>query len=149
MTRIEKQTIIGRPAEDVRRFARDWRNIPRYFDYIHSVEPLTEKTEGLGAKLLVKLTFLGRRMTSVWEVAEYDERTGWTFTTPLMGIVARKHWRFEPVGESTRVTFVLEYDPKPPVVAPLMDLLILRRKWVQICERGMRNLKRIIEAEPK
>jgi ribosome-associated toxin RatA of RatAB toxin-antitoxin module len=65
-----------------------------------------------------------------------------------MGIVARKQWRFEPVGESTRVSFTLEYDPKPPVIAPLADVLLMRRKWDQIYERGMQNLKRVIEAEP-
>jgi uncharacterized membrane protein len=148
MTRIEKQIVVARPQEDVLRFTRDWRTIPRYLDYIQEVKPLTENTEGKGARYLVHLTFLGRKMTSEWETIEYDERNGWTFTAPLMGIVARKYWRFEPVGESTRVTFALEYDPKPPVVAPLADALLLRRKWDQIYERGMHNLKRIIEAEP-
>ncbi len=148
MTRIEKQIVVERPAEDVLRFARDWRTIPRYLDYIQEVKPLTEVTAGKGAKYLVNLTYLGRKMTSEWETIEYDERKGWTFAAPLMGIVARKHWRFEPMGESTRVSFALEYDPKPPVIAPLADAILLRRKWDQIYERGMENLKRVIEAEP-
>jgi len=148
MTRIEKQIVVERPTEDVLRFTRDWRTIPRYLDYIQEVKPLTENAEGLGAKLLVELTFLGRNMTSEWETVQYDANEGWTFTAPLMGIVARKHWRFEPVGESTRISFMLEYDPKPPVVAPLVDVLLLRRKWNQIYERGLQNLKRIIETEP-
>ena len=148
MTRIEKQIVVERPTEDIVRFTRDWRTIPRYLDYIQEVEPLTENTAGKGAKYLVHLTYLGRKMTSEWETIEYDEGKGWTFAAPLMGIVAQKHWRFEPVGESTRVSFTLEYDPKPPVVAPLLDVLLLRRRWDQIYERGMQNLKRIIETEP-
>ncbi len=147
MTRIEKQAVVAKPAEDVLRFARDWRTIPRYLDYIQEVKPLTEITAGKGARYLVHLTYLGRKMTSEWETIEYDEHKGWTFAAPLMGIVARKHWRFEPVGESTRVSFALEYDPKPPVIAPLMDALLLRRKWDQIYERGMQNLKRVVETE--
>ena len=67
MTRIEKQIVVARPTEDVLRFTRDWRNIPRYLDYIQSVKPLTENPEGVGAKLLVNLTFLSRKMTSEWE----------------------------------------------------------------------------------
>lgn len=148
MTRIEKQVVVDRPTEDVLRFAKDWRTIPSYLDYIQEVRPLTEHAEGKGARYLVHLTYLGRKMTSEWETIEYDENAGWTFTAPLMGIVARKRWRFEPVGDSTRVSFVLEYDPKPPVVAPLADALLLRRKWSQIYERGMQNLKRTIESEP-
>lgn len=148
MTRVEKQITVARPTEDVLRFACDWRTIPRYLDYIREVKPLTENTEGKGARYLVHLTYLGRKMTSEWETIEYDQQKGWVFTAPLMGIVARKHWHFEPVGESTRVSFALEYDPKPPVIAPLLDALLLRRKWDQIYERGLQNLKRIIEAEP-
>ena len=148
MTRIEKAVIINRPVEQVLRFARDWHNIPRYLDYIQSVEPLTENSEGLGAKLLVHLTFLGRRMTSEWETVEYDPAGGWKIKAPLMGVVPSKQWRFEPAGDSTRVSFTLEYDPKPPVVAPLVDALLFRRKWGQIYERGMGNLKRLLEAEP-
>ncbi len=147
MTRIEKQIVVARPTEDVLRFARDWRTIPRYLDYIQEVKPLTENTEGVGARLLVNLTFRGRKMSSEWETVRYDADEGWTFKAPLMGVEALKHWRFEPVGESTRVSFTLEYDPKPPIIAPLVDALLYRRKWDQIYERGMQNLKRIIEAE--
>jgi len=148
MTRIEKQIVVARPTEDVLRFARDWHTIPRYLDYIQDVKPLTEITLGKGAKYLVHLTYLGRKMTSEWETIEYDKDQGWTFTALLMGIVARKYWRFDPVGDSTRVSFALEYDPKPPVIAPLADALLFRRKWDQIYQRGLQNLKRVIEAEP-
>jgi uncharacterized membrane protein len=148
MTRIYKQIVIRRPMGEVLTFARDWRNIPRYLDYIQSVRALTEKTEGAGARLSVNLTFLGRRMTSEWETVEYDESEGWTFKAPLMGVEARKHWHFEPVDGSTKVSFTLDYDPKPPVFAPLVDALLFRRKWDQIYDRGLQNLKRIVEAEP-
>lgn len=148
MTRIDKQVVIQRPVEEVLRFTRDWRNIPKYLDYIQSVKPLTENTEGKGAKLLVDLTFLRRKMTSEWETVEYNADEGWTFKAPLMGIEALKHWRFEPVGESTRVSFVLEYEPKPAVIAPLIDTLLFRRKWDQIYERGMQDLKRVVESGP-
>jgi uncharacterized membrane protein len=148
MTRIEKQVVIAKPMEDVLRFARDWRNIPRYLDYIQEVKPLTELTEGKGARLSVNLTFLGRKMTSVWETMEYNKDEGWTFKAPLMGIEARKRWHFEPVGESTRASFTLEYRPKPAVIAPLADVLLSRRRWDELYERGMQNLKRIVESEP-
>ena len=148
MTRIDKQVVIKRPMEEVLRFTGDWRNIPRYLDYIQSVKPLTENAEGLGAKVLVNLTFLGRKMSSEWETVEYNADEGWTFKAPLMGVEALKHWRFEPVGESTRASFSLQYDPKPPLIAPLFDALLFRRKWDQIYERGMQNLKRILESEP-
>jgi uncharacterized membrane protein len=152
VTKIEKQIIIARPKEDVLRFATAWRNIPRYLDYIEDVRPLTEQTEGVGARLLVNLTFLGRKMTSEWETVEYNAGEGWTFKAPLMGVEARKRWRFEsadePAGGSTRVSFALEYQPKPAVIGPMTDAIVLRRRWDQIYERGLQNLKRVVESEP-
>jgi len=146
MTRIEKQVVVGRPLTEVLAFARDWQNVPKYFDYIQTVKPLTDKTDGKGAKLLVNLTFMGRKMTSEWEVIEYDATKGWTVKTPLMGIEPTKTWSFEPVGQSTRTSFALEYDPAPPVIGPLVDALLFRRKWDKLCERGMLNLKSILES---
>lgn len=145
MTRIEKQVVIARPAAEVISFAGDWRNISTYLDYVQDVKPLTETIQGKGARYLIHLTYLGRKMTSEWEIIEYDQGKGWTFAAPLMGIVAQKHWSFEPLRDSTRVSFVLEYDPKPPVIAPMADALLLRRKWDQIYERGLQNLKRTVE----
>ncbi len=74
MTRIEKEIVVARPTKDVLRFARDWRTIPRYLDYVQSVKPLSENSESVGSKLAVKLTFLGRRMSSEWETVEYGPR---------------------------------------------------------------------------
>lgn len=65
-----------------------------------------------------------------------------------MGVEARKHWRFEPVSESTRVSLTLQYDPKPPVIAPLVDALLLRRSWDQTYEQGLQNLNLILESDP-
>ncbi len=148
MTRIEKQVLIDRPLEDVFRYTRDWRNIPTYLDYVRHVEPLAEKTEGKGSRLSIDLVFLGRKMHSEWETVEYLPGDGWTYTAPLGGVVARKQWHFEPVGESTRVSFALEYQPKPPVIAPLVDKLLLRRAWDKMYARGMENLKHAVESQP-
>ena len=147
MTRIEKQVVIERPVNEVLGFARDWRNIPRYLDYIQEVKPLSERTEEEGARFLVKLTFLSRAMTSKWELVEYKEGEGWTFVTPLMGVAARKQWRFDSLGGSTRVSFTLEYEPRPAVLGSILDRLLLRRQWNKLSERGMQNFKRLVEAE--
>jgi uncharacterized membrane protein len=147
MTRIEKRVVIDRPVSEVVSLVRDWRNIPRYFDYIQKVQPIGEKTERR-----VTTTrgphLLGKARTSDWETVQDDGERGWTFLTPLMGVDARKQWRFEAAGASTRVDFVLEYQPKPPVLGPVVRLLVIKRRWNEICERGMQNLKRVIESEP-
>ena len=79
---------------------------------------------------------------------QYDADKGWTFLTPLMRVNARKQWRFAPVGASTRVDFVLEYQAKPPVLGPVVNLFVFKPRWNEICERGMQKLKRVVESEP-
>ena len=64
-----------------------------------------------------------------------------------MGVDARKEWRFEPAGASTRVDFVLEYQAKPPVIGPVVNLFVFKPRWNELCERGMQNLKRVLETE--
>lgn len=147
MTKIGKQVVIERPQEDVAAIARDWRNIPRYFDYIKDVRPLTEETAGLGARYLVRLRFLGRDMTSEWEMVEDQGDEGWAFVTPLMGVVARKTWSFQPMGDATSALLTLEYQPRPPIVGPLLDIMLLKRRWVAITTQGMEGLKRLAEAQ--
>jgi ribosome-associated toxin RatA of RatAB toxin-antitoxin module len=149
VTRIEKQVVIDRPIADVVSFVRDWRNIPRYFDYIQKVQPIGDQEAGLGARLHVDLTFLGKARTSDWETVEYDGDKGRTFLTPLMGVNARKHWQFESAGASTRVNFLLDYQPKPPVLGPIVNVFVFKPRWNELCERGIQNLKRVVEAEPK
>ena len=102
----------------------------------------------MGARLHVDLTFLGKARTSDWETVQYDADKGWTFLTPLMGVDARKEWRFESADGSTRVAFTLAYQPKPPVIGPVVNAFLFKPRWNEICERGIQNLKRVMESEP-
>jgi len=147
MTRIEKTVVISAPLEKVYTYASDWRNITRYFDYIEQVEPRTEKTLGEGALLAMRLRFLGRMMDCEWRGIEHEENVGWTFDATLMGVTARKVWRFSRVDDSTRAIYTLEYRPSPPIIGHAFDAVLIRREWDRLCERTVRALKRLAEAE--
>ncbi len=147
MTKIEKTVVIRAPLEKVCAFAVDWRNLKRYFVYVHEVKPTTEKTIGEGARLALRVKFLGRMMDSEWEGTEYIQNVGWTFNATLMGRKAVKRWRFAPVDDSTQVTFTLEYKPSPPLIGQIMDIVLIRPQWKRLYKRSFRKLKEIIEAE--
>ena len=85
MRRIEKSVVINAPLEKVYRFAMDWRNLQRYFDYIHEVKLITDKTIGPGARLRLKVKQLGRMWDIEWEGIEHIENVGWTFIQALGG----------------------------------------------------------------
>jgi len=144
--RMEKSVVIGAPLDKVYAFAMDWRNLKRYFEYIYQAKPITEKTVGEGARLALRIKFLGRMMDCEWEGTEHIENVGWTFIGPLMGIKVVKRWRFALVDDSTRVTFTLEYKPRP-LLGQIMYVLFIRPQFGGMCERSLQNLKRLIEAE--
>jgi uncharacterized membrane protein len=146
MIRIEKSIVIGVPLDKVYTFCMDWRNLARYFEYIREVKPITEKTIGQGARLALKIKFLGRMTDVEWAGAEHIEKVGWTFTGTFMGRKAVKRWHFAPVDDSTRVTFTLEYKPRP-LIGQIMYALLVRSQFGGMCERSFQNLKRLIEAE--
>ena len=147
MTKIEKSVVIGAPLEKVYAFAKDWRNLRRYFVHVHDVKPTTEKTLGEGARLSVRLKFLGRWMDSEWTGIELTENVGWTFSTTMMGREGTKRWRFTRVDGSTKVTFTLEYKPSPPILGQIMDMLLIKPQWNKVYERSFQELKRLMETE--
>lgn len=147
MTRVEKSVVIRAPLESVWAFTSDWRNLRRYFVYVDEVKPRTEQTLGKGARLDLRVRFLGRTMDSQWECVEYLPNEGWTFHAALMGVTAVKRWRFLPAGDGTKVIFTLDYQPAPPVIGPIVDALVIKRAWQKLYERSFEALKQVIEAE--
>jgi ribosome-associated toxin RatA of RatAB toxin-antitoxin module len=147
MTKIETSVVIKAPLKKVFNFASDWRNIKRYFTYVHDIKPVSEKTTGLGAKFRLRIEFLRLMMNSDWECTEFIEKAGWSFNARLMGVTAVKKWRFSETDNSTRVTFSMKYNPSPPVIGQLADMLIIRRQWKKLYHQSFKELKRIMEEE--
>ena len=146
MAKVEKSVLIGAPLEKVCGFTKDWQNIQRYMVYVHEVKPVTEKTIGPGARLKLRVKFLGGMRDAEWEGTEYTENVGWTYDATLMGKKAFKRWRFAKVDGSTRVSFTLEWKTSPPVIGHILDLLVLKPQWGKLYEQSFQKLKNLMEA---
>ncbi len=147
MAKVEKSVLIRAPLKKVWDFARDWQNLRSYMGYIQEVKPVTEKTLGPGARLRLRVKFLGLR-DAVWEGTEYTENAGWAFNATLMGRTAVKRWRFASENGSTRVNFTLEWKTWPPVIGHVMDALLLKPRWNKIYEESFQGLKSLMESGP-
>ncbi|HEY98308.1 MAG TPA: hypothetical protein G4O16_09050 [Dehalococcoidia bacterium] len=144
MTKIEHNIIIQSPPDRVFDFTSNWQNFVQYFGYIKELKPASNKTTGEGALFATRVKFMGLTLSSLWEMAEYVPNETLTLITPLMGVRAKKHWRFTPENGSTRVMFTLEYKPWP-LVGPLLDMLFMKRYWEKMDAKLVQNLKRLIE----
>ena len=148
MTKVETSVVIEAPLESVYAYASDWRNFKHYFVYVRDVRPLTEKTLGEGAQLELRVKFRGLPLMSEWRGVEQTENVGWTFNAKLMGRWATKRWRLAAVDGGTKVTFALEYSMPPiPLLASLMDKLLMKPEWERIYAESFANLKRVMESE--
>jgi uncharacterized membrane protein len=52
---------------------------------------------------------------------------------------------FEAKGNTTRLTYVLEYSLPVPVLGALLDSLLMRRGWRRRLENSLQNLKLYFE----
>ena len=147
MRRIERSVVIKAPLEKVYGFTVDWRNLQRYFDYIHEVKPITDKTVGSGTRLRLKVKQLGRIWDIEWEVTEHIENVVWAFIqTDKLGQKSIKRYRFTRVDDSTRLTFTAEYKP-PPVIGYILAVLFLEPQWRKLYDQAFEKLKSLIEAD--
>ncbi len=126
--------------------SRNWHNLQRYMTYIQEVKPLTEKTVGAGARLQLRVKFLGSLRDAVREGTEYTENQGWAYDATLMGKTAAKRWRFASEGGSTRVNFTLDWRTSPPVIGQILDALLLKPRWGKIYDESFLKLKSLMEA---
>jgi len=146
MAKVEKSILIRAPLQRVWDFARDWQNIQRYMVYVHEVKPVTERTLGPGARLQLRVKFLGSLRDAVWEGTEYTDDQGWAFNATLMGRTAVKRWRFADENGSTRVSFTLEWKTSPPVIGQVLDALLLKPQWGKLYEESFQKMKGLMEA---
>ena len=144
MTTIEKSVVINVPLKKVFDFAADMSNLKKYFVYVNEVESLGQAILKKDAKYSLKVKFLGGIRDSEWECIEYD-KSGWKIDATLLGVTARKQWKFNRINSYTKVTFTLDYEPAPPVFGKLLDVLIIKRSWVKLYEESFNKLKSIIE----
>jgi uncharacterized protein YndB with AHSA1/START domain len=69
---VTEQTSIARPPEEVAGFAMDPANDARWIGALTSVRKLTDGPVGTGTRVERVAAFLGREMTYVNEIVEYE-----------------------------------------------------------------------------
>ena len=140
MTRIESHVIIDAAVEEVFEFAADWRKWSDWFEGVSEFRATGEVTRGSGARYAYRARMLGIPAKVETEIHEFVENKGWTGVA-TRGLPHRTQWIFEPLSDTTKFTYVLEYKLPVPVVGALLDSLFVRREWRRIIDRSLQNLR--------
>lgn len=136
--------VIDRPIEHLWSLIDDLPFLaPRARELTLALRKTSPGLIGLGTTFTMRLSILGFEVTTGGRVMEWDPPRGAALSL-TDGVFRSGTLRFaaEPVGQGTRLTRVLELEPRGvlrlfwPLVAPYVD----RRS-----ARGFRNLKQLLE----
>jgi uncharacterized membrane protein len=139
---VERAVTINRPVEELYRYWRDFRNLPRVMRHLEAVEVLDERRSRWVAKAP-----LGGRVS--WEAEVVDdrpnERIAWRSLPdaeiPNSGEVT---FREGPVGRGTEVVVRLRYEPPAGALGKTVAKIAFEEPDQQVRE-DLRRFKAVME----
>jgi uncharacterized membrane protein len=146
MTRVESSVEINAPVTDVFAYASDWRHWEEWWQGVSAFRPITEVTRGDGTRYAYKAWIAGLTLNLETEIHDFVENAGWRGEV-TKGPPHRTQWVFQATGNSTRLTYILEYSLPLPLLGPLLDSLLMRPGWQRMLDNSLHNLKVRFEGE--
>ena len=122
MAHAEGSITIDRPVNTVFNFIADGTNNPLWRSSVTDIERVPGKPTGLGAVFKQGLKGPGGRIDGDYEIVEYQPDQLIRFQVIAGPARPTGTYKFEAVGSSTRVTFILHFEPKG--LTKLMDPMI-------------------------
>ncbi len=131
MTRIEGETVIARPPEEVFDFVADECNEPSFNPRMVHVERVSDGPVGAGTEFLAISTARGRSVDMVIELTEYDRPRRLGSVTHTATADIRGTLTFEPDPQGTRMHWTSDVQPSgmaARLFAPLIGFLGRRQE---------------------
>ena len=144
MAHAEATITIDRPVNVVFDFVLDGTKNPFWRPAVVDITRVPDKPTGVGAVFKQGLKGPGgRRIDGDYEIIECQPNEVIAFQVIAGPARPTGTYRFEPVGEQTRVAFVLHYEPKG--LARVMDPIITQTMRSEVAT--LSNLKTYLESE--
>ena len=143
MAHAEESITIARPVNTVFDFVLDGTKNPLWRPSVLDIERMPSKSSGVGVVYKQGLKGPGgRRIEGDYEIIECQPNTLIRFQVIKGPARPSGTYRFEPEGNSTRVTFTLHFEPKG--LARLMDPMIAKTMRSEVAT--LSNLKAYLES---
>jgi uncharacterized membrane protein len=144
MAHAEGSITINRPANAVFNFVLDGTNNPLWRPAVVDIQRVPDKPSGVGAVFKQGLKGPGgRRIEGDYEIVECQSNELIKFQVITGPARPTGTYRFEDVGNSTRVTFILHFEPKG--LARLMNPIINQTMRSEVAT--LSNLKAFLEGQ--
>ena len=144
MAHAEATITINQPANIVFDFILDGTKNPLWRPAVIDIQRVPDKPSGVGAAFKQGHKGPGgRRIESDYEIVECKPNELIAFQVTAGPARPTGKYTFEALGDSTRLTFVLHYEPKG--LAKLMDPMITRTMRAEVA--NLLNLKAYLEKQ--
>ena len=142
MAHAENSVTIDRPVSDVFDFIADGANNPLWRSSVLDIQRVPGKPSGVGAVFKQGLKGPGGRIDGDYEIVESQVNQLIKFQV-ITGLARPTGtYNFEALGNSTRLTFILHYEPKG--LARLLDPMISSSMKSEVAM--LTNLKTYLES---
>lgn len=144
MLRVESETVIERPVNQVFQFAANVSNHPLWVPAVAEVRRSSaEEPVGPQETFVQAVQFLGRRFEATFRVIEVEADRRIVFESISGPVEMKVSETYEAIGEQTRVNQVLQGEPRGffNVASPLLVKLTKRQ-----LDNAVANLKDILES---
>ncbi len=142
MIKVEVNTHIDAPVEEVFAFSTNNENDPKWMDEVKEVEKTSKGPLGVGSTFINYVDFMGRTFDDSHEVTEYVPNRKMTIVQKTGPVPFKAAYLYKPSAGGTRFSMVIEAETKGffKVASPLV-----RRQLKAQFERNLRNLKTLLE----
>lgn len=142
MAHAEAKITIKRPVKQVFDFILDGTNGPLWRPGVQDIQRVTNKPDGVGSKFKQGMKGPGGRIDADYEIVQCDPNALIKFQVTAGPARPTGTYMFEAAGDSTTVTFILDYQPKG--LSKLMEPMIQKEMQGQVAT--LSNLKTYLES---
>ena len=143
MEKVERSVTVDAPVEKVFDYIVDPSNGPEFITSTLEVNDVTRTEQGVGTHYRWTYKLAGMRMEgeSTFTECVPNKRL---VSESKGGIPSTWTYTFEPQGDRTRMTTVIEYTIPIPVLGKVAEALVLKQKKRE-ASMAMKNIKATME----
>ena len=143
MSRIEKSIFVNAPPEKIWDTATDPNQWADWYVGLKEVKSIVgDGSAGTTAEMTFDMS--GMKMQFKHTVLEWDHPRKWVGRTEG-AIDSTSTWTYEPEGEGTRMSVVMDYTVPGSVLGKIADKLVIERRNAEDMEKTLQNLKKLCE----
>ena len=144
MIKLESNTVINRPIEEVFAFVTDSEKMSQWMSELVEAKQTSEGPVGVGTTISAVANVMGRRIENIQEVVAYEPNSKYTIKATSGPVANEDAFTFDSVAGGTNVTRVVEAEIGG--FFRLAEPLFARMMGRQF-ETNFANLKDLLEAQ--